>query len=93
MRWIWSVRSGCSGHTAREACASVASAASSSAFRQWLRGCYSYLSSSTSVVTMSFARPVYVPVRARLDQGARIAEVDLCGDISARGVTYLLSLA
>ena len=42
---------------------------------------------------MSLARPAYVPVRARLDQGARIAEVHLCVDISVRGVTYLLSLA
>ena len=31
----------------------------------WLRGCYSYLFSPTSVVSMSFARPVYVPVSER----------------------------
>ena len=41
-----------SGHKAREASGCVAQ-------------CYSYLSSSTSVVTMSFARPVYVPVSKR----------------------------
>ena len=29
------------------------------------RGCYSYLSGSTSVVTISFAHPVYVPVSER----------------------------